>query len=140
MRIAAMLLADAANETRDAKINLLGAGFDSWPRRQFPARAEVVVYLRIEILSSEAGQHTVVLDLIDADGHRVIPPIQGQFDAPPGPPMYRYLNVIYGCRFDIPRAGDYRFAAIIDGHEAGYCPVRAVLIPSTTTPNQEPQS
>lgn len=140
MRIAAMLLADAANETSDRKVNLLGAGFDLWPRNKFPSRAEVVVFLRLEILASETGNHTVVLDLITSDGKSIIPRIQGQFAAPPGPPMYRYLNLIYNLRFDIPAPGEYSFRAVINGKEEASCPVKAVLLPTAAIPGQQPGS
>lgn len=132
MKVIAMLLADFANYTNDGKINLLGAGFDMWPRPQFPALAHVVVYIRIEILASEGGDHTISLDLITSDGRSVIPRQGGQFKVPAGPPMYRYLNLTYELAFQIPAPDDYSFRVVIDGQEMGSCPVKAQLLPPTT--------
>jgi len=138
MKITAMLLADAANSTNDGRINLLGAGFDQWPRKQFPSKAEVTVFLRTEILSTEAGDHAIALDLINADGKPVIPRIQGKFNIQSGPPFYRYLNLTYNLRFEIPSPGEYSFRAIIDGRDESSCPIRAFLIPTEST--SEPPS
>jgi hypothetical protein len=139
MKITAMLLADAANSTSDGRINLLGAGFDQWPRKQFPSKAEVTVFLRTEILSTEAGDHAIALELIDADGRSIIPRIQGRFNIPSGPPFYRYLNLTYNLRFEIPSPGDYSFRAVIDGRDESSCPIRALLIPSESTTEKPPQ-
>ena len=139
MRIAAMLLADAANNTGDGRINLLGAGIDRWLISQFPGIAEIVVFLRLEILSTEAGEHRIALDFISADGQSITPRIQGEFTAPSGPPFYRYLNLTYRMKFKIPNPGEYSFRVTIDGREESSCPVEAILTP-TPTPGKTAQS
>ncbi|HUK57149.1 MAG TPA: hypothetical protein VLY20_10870 [Nitrospiria bacterium] len=140
MKITAMLLANAANSTGDGRINLLGAGFDQWPRKQFPSKAEVTVFLRIEILSTEAGTHAIALDLINGDGQEVIPRIQGMFTIPSGPPFYRYLNLTYNLRFEFPSPGEYSFRAVINGRDESSCPIRAVLIPAESVSEPPPQN
>jgi len=129
MEIMAMLLAEASNTTKDGNVNLLGAGITSWSSKKYPAKASIVCFLRLNFLSTEAGNHQVALDSINEDGKRIMPRINGTFTIPEGVPMYNFLNLIYKITFEFPAPGTYSLHAVIDNQKRADCPITAVLVP-----------
>lgn len=74
MDIQVATLCDAATDTQ-GKLNILGT-FDTINAAQMPAvHPQCSVALRIVFSKMEEGQHKARLNLVDEDGHSVMPPI-----------------------------------------------------------------
>ena len=114
------VLCDAANVSREGKLNILGE-FDSIHASSFPLTyPTMVLVVRLEAHPTEEGDHALKLQLIDADGGDVVPPLVGEFTTgrPPFPGVpVRTAPIIlqmHGVRFEQP--GHYSFELLVDGH------------------------
>jgi hypothetical protein len=114
------VLCDAANVSREGKLNVLGE-FDSIHASTFPLTyPTMVLVVRLEAHPTEAGDHTLRLHLNDEDGQDVVPPLQGEF--PTGDPPFLGVPIrtaplilqMHGVRFEHP--GHYSFELLVDGH------------------------
>ncbi len=86
MNVNLAVLCDAANVSREGKLNVLGE-FDSIHASTFPLTyPTMVLVVRLEAHPTEAGDHTLRLHLNDEDGQDVVPPLQGEF--PTGDPPF----------------------------------------------------
>lgn len=120
MRVNLAVLCDAANVSRDGKLNILGE-FDSIHAAPFPLTyPTMVLVVRFEAHMTEAGDHKLKLHLLDADGADVVPPLEGAFATEtadkPGK-LARTSPLIlqmHGVRFEAP--GPYSFELLVDGH------------------------
>ncbi len=76
MNIEAFCLCDAA--TNEAgKLNMLGA-FDTIWAEKFPIiHPQCAVALRLRFDAIEKGNHPVSINIVDADGKHVVPPLSG---------------------------------------------------------------
>jgi hypothetical protein len=124
------VLCDAANVSREGKLNILGE-FDSIHASSFPLTyPTMVLVVRMEAHPTEQGDHRLKLQLIDADGQDVVPPLEGEFTTgrPPFPGVpARTAPIIlqmHGVRFDHP--GHYSFELLVDGHHLRSLPLHFV--------------
>lgn len=118
MNIDFAFLCDYADAT--GKLNALGIGFDTIFAQQLPIRHphfSLVLQLKASIV--EAGTKKIQVNLIDADGKDLIPPVNGQFNIP------RAENVPYNTgRFllhfgnvEFKSYGEYSVRVVIEGLE-----------------------
>lgn len=75
MNIQVALLCDAATDD-NGKLNLLGA-FDTIFARELPAiHPQCAVALRVTFFNGDEGKRQLKLNLVDADGRSIMPPIE----------------------------------------------------------------
>lgn len=106
---------DAANVSREGKLNLLGI-FNSIHAATFPCtHPHLCLVLRVEAGLGEEGAHPIEIKLADEDGHEIFK-VTGQLalqGARPGRPMTAQ-TVMDINHFQIPRPGTYSFEIFID--------------------------
>jgi hypothetical protein len=116
------LLADAA-QVSEGKTFVLGGGVTILWRQQFPAPLGVVLVAQLTYHRSEAEtDHTLRIQVIDADGNPVLPEIQGELHLG-GPLAGAPTNVPLGVPVLIPfpplpvlqRPGAYSVEMLVDG-------------------------
>ena len=102
------------------KINALGIGFDTIYAKQVPFRHPhfcVVAQLRASV--AEAGEKSVEVYLIDADGNNVIPPIRQKFPMPRAEGRIHSIGrmVIEFGNVEFKDFGSYSVRIVIEGVE-----------------------
>jgi hypothetical protein len=130
MNVNLAVLCDAANVSREGKLNILGE-FDSIHVATFPlVYPTMVLVVRLEAHPTEAGEHALKLHLVDEDGGDCVPPLQGAFatgDPPfPGVPIRTAPLILqmHGVRFDKP--GHYSFELLVDNHHLRSLPLHVL--------------
>jgi hypothetical protein len=127
MNVNLAVLCDAANVSREGKLNILGE-FDSIGAATFPLTyPTMVLVVRLEAHPTEAGVHHLKLHLFDEDGHDVVPPLQGDF--PTGSPSFLGAMIrtpplilqMHGVCFNGP--GHYSFELLVDNHHLRSLPL-----------------
>src|SRR4051794_40062616 len=125
-----LVLCDAANVSREGKLNILGE-FDSIHASSFPLTyPTMVLVVRLEAHPTEAGDHRMKLQLVDEDGGDVVPPLQGEF--PTGDPPFLGVAIrtaplilqMHGVRFEHP--GHYSFELLVDNHHLRSLPLHVI--------------
>lgn len=128
MDVTIALVADAANISREGKLNVLGA-FNNIFATSYPAtHPEMQLVLRIQASASEQGfRKSLKVLLLDADGNQQEGfRLSGEFDVPaPGRPgqkaqMETIIRLI-GTTF--PHEGDYSLAILINEEEKAFIPI-----------------
>ncbi|MBI1756207.1 MAG: hypothetical protein HYR64_03770 [Fimbriimonas ginsengisoli] len=119
MNITLALLADAANVSREGKLNVLGV-FNTIGASKFPVRhPRMVLVFRVEWTNAEAGTaRDGEIKLMDADGRehakidfRVSLPREGHG------PVYRSNEIIDLTDTLFPHEGEYAVAILVNGEE-----------------------
>ena len=93
----------------------------------------MVLVVRMEAHPTEVGDHRLKLQLLNADGQDVVPPLEGEFTTGQGPFLgvpVRTAPIIlqmHGVRFDEP--GYYSFELLVDGHHLRSLPLQFVAAP-----------
>jgi hypothetical protein len=124
MNLEILTICDAAVDY-SGRLSILGA-FDVIHAHRFPAvHPHCSVAMRIRFDHMEAGSHPFVLNIIDADGKNIIPPIQGNMEVkmPPGF-VSSAVNVVLnlqGLKFD--RPGEYSLNFEMDAEPVAYLPI-----------------
>ncbi len=121
----------------DGKLFIHGAGWDTVGVPSLPAvRPTLSVALRFRIPWSDTNpKHTVDLDIVDEDGHSILPPAQGHLRGtvtigrpaglPEGTDQTTCLAIdILGLRFE--RAGAYEVVCRAGDDDAARSPFRVV--------------
>jgi hypothetical protein len=136
MKLIALLLADAVNETPDGRLNMLGAGLTHINALKFPATGTLTVMTRFEIAPSEwiGSNHRLALRVMDEDGKDLLP--NGRLEMAFDLPTVRkrvdqesfFNQVLRLDGFKIPKPGHYRVVVLMDGHEVGSCPITASVV------------
>ncbi|HEX9885843.1 MAG TPA: hypothetical protein VGA70_05120 [Longimicrobiales bacterium] len=120
------LLCDAANESREGKLNILGEFNTIWAGG-FPVRwPRCVLVARFEAHPSEGQDHDLVLRLTDRDGADIIPspprlPIRFAQAAPDMPLRAQVVVNLDGMTFE--RPGEFEYHLVVDGHHRGSVPI-----------------
>jgi hypothetical protein len=137
MHVNLAVLCDAANVSREGKLNILGE-FDSIHASSFPLTyPTMVLVVRMEAHPTEVGDHRLKLQLLNADGRDVVPPLEGEFTTGQGPFLgvpVRTAPIIlqmHGVRFEEP--GYYSFELLVDGHHLRSLPLQFVAAPVEET-------
>jgi hypothetical protein len=128
------LLANAAEAPPSGLVYILGAGFDTLIRDQYPTPFGGVVVLRLQTTRLETERpHKVEVHCADEDGKLVLPqPIVLNLGARQVPPDYPHgwdlsaSIVINLTSVPIERPGFYNFEILIDDQQVRTLPFRAV--------------
>lgn len=134
MRLDWALLANAAEAPPNGLVYILGAGFDTLVRDQFPTPFGGVIVLRLQTTRLETERpHKVEVFGTDEDGKPVLPqPILLNLPARQVPADYPHgwdlsaSIVINLTSVPIARAGFYNFEILIDDQQVRTLPFRAV--------------
>ena len=126
MDVALALLADAANTTRDGKLNVLGV-FDAIRAPTFPAaHPSLVLVLRLEAHALDWDrQHQLDVRFIDEDGHQLLG-IKATLSVPPSPDPERprrFTHPIQINGLNFKRPGHFAFDVRINGQSAATVPL-----------------
>lgn len=116
MEVNLAVLADAANVSREGKLNITGI-FDRFSFQEFPATSpSFMIVLRFQAHPNEAGKHKLLMRLADADGQEVSK-LEGEFVVPGKRTGGKPVNgqIILGAQVRLPHPGDYSFDILIDG-------------------------
>ena len=115
MDVTLAVLCDAANVSREGKLNLLGI-FNSIHAARFPAaHPHLALVLRVEAGVGEEGTYPLELKFVDEDG-AVLFDVGGQIalqGARPGRPMTAHTIVDIN-NLQLPRAATYAFDVFLD--------------------------
>jgi hypothetical protein len=132
VEVKSILLCDAATPHPDGTFSLLRGGIDQWNVRSFPTQITFSFVVILELLSTEIGRaHTAELDVIDADGNRVLPQGKIPFSIPARMNITRYkFNLAGHLTVPIAKAGQYSFQLGVDGHHLSSTEFQAVLAAS----------
>ncbi len=120
-------LCDFAEES-GGKVHALGVGVDQIQAPVVPAihpHLSVVVAFSYE--SADVGAQSLVMRVIDADGHSIVPPVDGQLTLnDPGAPtgQARVIFQLAGVQFQ--RYGDYAVEVAVAGVTVASLPLRVV--------------
>ena len=134
MRLDWALLANAAEAPPNGLVYILGAGFDTLIRDQFPTPFGGVIVLRVQTTRLETERpHKIEVHCADEDGKPVLPqPIVLNLPARQVPPEYPHgwdlaANIVINLTtVPIERPGFYNFAILIDDQQVRTLPFRAV--------------
>jgi hypothetical protein len=126
MDVTLAVCCDAANVSREGKLNLLGI-FNSIHAAQFPCtHPHLALVLRVEARIGEEGTYPLELKLVDEDGHELFG-IGGQVSlqgAEPGRPMTAQ-TIMDINNFQLPHQGTYAFEIFIDHKHMRSIPIHA---------------
>lgn len=128
MRVTLAVLADAANITREGKLNILGI-FDSVQAQQFPVtHPQMQLVMRFEGDRSESGKaKKVEVQLMDEDGKRLFV-LSGDFTLGPGRPGEaigsNHILTINMLKFE--RPGDYEFKVLFNEELKAEVPLKVL--------------
>ncbi len=133
MEIRLAVVADAANLSREGKLNILGA-FTSISAVEVPARhPEMQLVLNMDVSAAEAGaEKRMEIKLLGEDGEN-LGQVSGAFKMPklqkPGRKMQ--LGLILPLRDTVfPKEGSYQIAVVVDGRTEVEIPLRLEIIPA----------
>jgi hypothetical protein len=135
------LLANGAEAPPNGLVYILGAGFDTLVRDQYPTPFGGVVVLRVQSTRLESERpHKVEVHCTDEDGRPVLanpvvlnlPPRQVPPEYPHGWDLSASI-VINLTTVPIERPGFYNFEILIDDHQVRTLPFRAVKAAPTQT-------
>lgn len=139
MKIETFVLCDAATDSM-GKLNILGT-FDTIHARQVPAvHPQCAVAIRLRFDWIERGEHKIRVNMIDADGQLLIPPLDaGLHVRLPDQASSCAINLVlnlHSLKFE--RFGEYSIDLLIDGEEAASLPlfVRQMPAPPAAPPPQ----
>lgn len=134
MRLDWALLANSAEAPPNGLVYILGAGFDTLLREQFPTPFGGVVVLRVLTTRLESERpHKVEVHCSDEDGKAILrqpivlnlPPRQVPPDYPHGWDLAASIVInLTGVAIESP--GHYRFEILIDDQQVRTLPFRAV--------------
>jgi hypothetical protein len=130
MDVTLALLADAANVSREGKLNLLGI-FDTIFAPAFPStHPQMQLVLRFEAEPAEAGSHrSVEVQFLTPEG-QVLFRLPGTMTVHPRGPSDRIRmdQVVSLTNVQLERPGRYRFQVVIDGEPAAVVPLHVEQI------------
>ena len=118
MKVTLAVLADAANVSREGKLNILGE-FSTLYAQKVPVRWPLMtLVVRLEATSGEDARHQLGIRVLDEDGKLVAPAIDGEITFPPGqgrgrPRRSQLIVGIQGAEFK--KYGTYEFELLVDG-------------------------
>lgn len=123
MNIEVAVLCDAATDS-GGKLNILGA-FDTVFAGGVPFKHQhMALALRIRFSAEEAGEHPVRIHFMDADGQKVIPPIDGKINIQFGPQARTAVGnlIIHLNQVEFRADGEYAIDIAIDGTQVHSLP------------------
>ena len=129
MEVALALLADAANTTRDGKLNVLGV-FDAIRASKFPStHPSMVLVLRLEATAADWDQkHELDVRFIDEDGGQLLK-INAHIVVPSAPDSGRPRRFTHPIQINGPRfkkPGGFAFEVRVNGQLAVTLPLQVI--------------
>ncbi len=124
MKVEMFVLCDAATDYV-GKLNVLGT-FDSIHARQVPAVHPLcAVAMRLRFERIERGPHKIRVNMIDADGNLIIPPLDAglQVNLPEGASSCAINMVLNLQSLKFDKFGEYSVDLLIDGQPAAALPL-----------------
>jgi hypothetical protein len=125
------LLADAANVSREGKLNVLGV-FDTLHARQFPtAHPHMALVLRLEAAAGEAaGPHAMEVEVVAPDG-TVVLRVPGTLTLAgfAGGDRIAFDHVLSFANMQFAGPGRYTIRIALDGVVAATLPLRVERLP-----------
>lgn len=119
MEVKSIFLCDSATSHPDGTFSLLRGGIDNWNMQAFPTQIRFSFVVILELVSTEVGRtHIAELDIIDADGNRLLPQAKIPFSIPIRVNVTRYKWNLVGDNMIIPvaKTGKYSLQIGVDGH------------------------
>ena len=119
MEVKSILLCDSATPHPDGTFSVLRGGIDNWNVQSFPTQIRISFVVILELLSTEVGKtHVAELDIIDADGNRVVSQAKIPFSIPIKLNVTRYKWNLVGGNMVVPitKTGRYSLQIGVDGH------------------------
>lgn len=135
MRVEIFALCDAAVDYA-GKLSLLGA-FDGIFARDAPVlHPQCAIAIRVRVFRGEEGPHALQLSFIDADGHRIVPPIGANFEVrlPPQRDSMAINLVLNMHQLKFERFDEYAIDLTIDGRQEASLPLVVVHMPAHPPP------
>jgi hypothetical protein len=132
MKVRLAVLADAANVSREGKMNILGQ-FDVIYSEAVPAHWPLMhLVIRLEATAGEGRKHKVGIRIVDEDGNLAGPMIdaEGEFGPPfqvGAPSSATMILGIGGATFQ--KHGTYCFEILVDGHNVDSIPLHVLPRP-----------
>ena len=130
MNIESFLLCDAATDQR-GKLNVLGA-FDNLFAKELPVRHRACsIATRIRFSKIEAGEHTVRIFIIDADGNSIGPKLEGKIAVRIGEnTSTAVVNLILNIQnLEFAQYGQYQIDLAVDGNIQASLPLYIRPVP-----------
>lgn len=124
MKIEAFLLCDAATDSQ-GKLNVLGA-FDTIFAKKTPViHQSCSIALRIRFSKLEEGEHKIKIDIVDEDGKKIVPTMNGSLNVKIGERLFSsVVNLVLNIqRLKLDKFGEYSVNLAIDGREVSDLPV-----------------
>jgi hypothetical protein len=135
MNIQTAVLCDAATQDASSKLNVLGA-FDTLCAPQLPVvHPQCAVALRITFMSGDEGEHKMALNLINADGRSIMPPIEIPVTVTLSDDAHFItLNFVVNIQqLKFPEAGLYSVDVRMDGESRASIPLQVKLLSPSPT-------
>lgn len=131
MRVPLAVLCDAANVSREGKLNILGV-FSALRALQFPhAHPSMTLVVGLEATYTERGEHSIDIRLSDADGNELLK-LDGrahlQSDRPGHPIFTQAILTLNNLTF--PRAGTYTVDILVDRRHERSIPLEVMALAS----------
>ncbi|MFQ5879555.1 MAG: hypothetical protein ACE5IZ_05230 [Dehalococcoidia bacterium] len=132
MEIEFLIIADAVEAT-NGKLYVLGGGWNQWKSPSFPTQVRMGIAVGILVPWNETNEkHHVTIDIVDADGKAVLPPINAEVEVgrPPGLRAGTTQRAILAINsgFPLQSAGSYEVKANVDGGSQKAVTFDAILI------------
>ena len=124
MKVEVFALCDAATEFM-GKLNMLGT-FDSIGARETPAsHPACAIALRVRFDRIEMGEHRLRMELVNADGQPVVPPLEttANVQIPDGMPSAAINLIVNFQQLKFDSFGDYSIDLAIDGRHESSLPL-----------------
>ncbi|MEN8128340.1 MAG: hypothetical protein ABFR90_11140 [Planctomycetota bacterium] len=135
MNIESFLLCDAATDQR-GKLNLLGA-FDNIFAKELPVRHRACsIAARMRFSKVEAGDHSVRIFIIDADGNSIGPKLEGNIAVRIGDnASTAVVNLILNMQnLEFKQYGQYQIDLAVDGNVQASLPLYIRPVPQQPEP------
>lgn len=133
MEIKFAVLCDAANVSKEDKLNVTGIFDRITVQGEFPALfPRMMLVVRVQGHATEVGSHRLIVRLCNADGKQLFSG-EGPFElkapwAPGVPTATQFIFDIAGTVFNNP--GTYAFDILIDGRYEETVPLYVVRVPA----------
>lgn len=106
-----IVLAEAACVHPDGTLSMLRVGLNRVQTSKVPVLFRASLVTRIDVESTERGQHDFRIDCVDDDGKEMLPAILGTFEVPQ---TGGHTNMVMNIHANLPRFCRYTFVLVVD--------------------------
>ena len=138
MQLRLGVLADAANISREGKLNILGEFNLIWADKLPFVWPLMFLVVRLEATAGEGPLHKIGVRIVKEDGELAAPPVDASADfgkpfRPGLPHRGQFIIGIQNAQFT--EHGTYEFEILCDGHHVGSAPL--YVLPAEERPKQQ---